>query len=166
MTRERRRSIGARIAIGTAIALAAGIGSVAGTLTAVSAALRTPTQQGEPVQPPWSPAWPAWEWEAADVHAGTAIRAVHVRDLRNAVEHLLSRELQGTNRPSDCAARLAGYIAGGAGIHQYIENNRIPREEWTRENLMTYQEQLREEDAIRSACLPGYGGTRANRSVD
>ena len=101
----------------------------------------------------FNPAWPNFDWTASQITPGAPVRAQHTRDLRNAVEHLLSRQLQSGSRPTVCGGSIAGYLVGGGGIHAYIANNAVPRADWTEENLQIWREQIRQEDAIREDCL-------------
>ena len=150
------------IAVGAAMTLAAGTGTAIRAAMGVAGATARQAGTAAETRATYFPAWPDWAWEANDIVPGAPMEAAHVRDLRTAVEHLLSRDLQAGNRPSNCGSRLAGYLVGGATIHGYIENNRIPRSEWTEENLRIYRDQLREEQEIRVVCL---GHPREDGSV-
>ena len=153
MKRNKWTRTATMIAVGSALALAAGTGTAVGAAIGMAAATAPQGNTAAEAEASYFPLWPDWRWEASDIVPGAPMEAAHVRDLRNAVEHLLSRDLQSGRRPTRCGARLAGYLVGGAGIHAYVENNPVPRSEWTEENLRTYQQQLHEEQEIRVACL-------------
>ena len=150
MTTE-SRTLKHAAAITLVLALAAAAGATAGAGWATQAVAAQET--GADTRGQFIVDWPDWTWTASDIVPGAAIRATHISDLRNAAEHLLSRQLQSGNRPTHCGATIAGYLVAYPGIHAYIENNLIPRDEWTDENRRIYLEQLRMEDRIRVDCL-------------
>ncbi len=42
-----------------------------------------------------------------------------------------------------------------ATAHDYVENDLMPRADWTEENLEIYRQRIEQEDGIREDCLGG-----------
>ena len=95
---------------------------------------------------------PDFHWTADDLVSGTPVRAAHSRHLRNAVDHLLSRSLQGGRSPTACGDSLARYFVGSPNISDFIDVRQKPPVEWTGEDLRIYRERLALEDRIREDC--------------
>lgn len=102
-----------------------------------------------------APSWPAWDWTGSDLQPGTRIRTRHVRDLRQAVEHLLGRDLQSRNPTSRCSESIARYLVGAPAIHDYVENDLMPQADWSDENAEIHRRRIQQEDRIREDCLGG-----------